>query len=192
MIYGRTILLLFTFLIVVEGLVSYAGEAYACSCASSITMQERFDSSHAVFAGTAVSVESTSMPLFRSSAKAVKAAFKVNEVWKGQVTSTIEVITPEYSDSCGYEFEVGERYLVYAQADGKALNVNLCNGTVIHAKAGEQLAALGSGSVPPQTVEAEESVLDKIPVIVLLLLFLISLMAVLIYFIRRKRLRSGT
>ncbi|OMF24838.1 hypothetical protein BK133_22350 [Paenibacillus sp. FSL H8-0548] len=128
----------------------FPARAAACSCVKPGSVQEADVRSDAVFEGTVTKVKPTSARLLSSSVKAVKASFQVNEVWKGHVSPTIEVLTAEGSDSCGYEFVEGERYLVYATATGKALEVNLCSQTVLHSKADEQFMVLGSGSLPPQ------------------------------------------
>lgn len=126
-------------------------EAWACSCAESGSVQENKSRSDAVFEGTAASVKPSSLFLFGSPAKAVKASFQVNEVWKGQVAPFIEVLTVGSGESCGYEFQEGERYLVYATATGKSLEVSLCSGTILTSEANEHMTLLGSGSLPPQS-----------------------------------------
>ncbi|MCA0754157.1 hypothetical protein KP806_03800 [Paenibacillus sp. N4] len=126
----------------------WPGKAAACTCAEPVSVQEIKQRSHAVFEGKAVSVKESSLALFGSSSKAV--SFQVNEVWKGQVAPTITVITAGASDSCGFAFEEGERYLVYASERDGNLEAGLCGGTMHQSAAGEQLAVLGNGSVPPQ------------------------------------------
>lgn len=132
-------------------LLFFPREAVACSCAESGTVQENKSRSDAVFEGTAASVKSSSLSLFGAPAKAVKANFQVNEVWKGHVAPSIEVVTNGSGASCGYEFQVGERYLVYAASTGNSLEVSLCSGTILTSEANEQMALLGSGSLPPQS-----------------------------------------
>ncbi|OBZ17016.1 hypothetical protein [Bacillus sp. FJAT-26390] len=128
----------------------FPNDASACSCVRPDSIEEAKNKSDAVFEGTAKSVKPSSIALFRSSAKAVKASFQVNEVWKGHVTPTIEVLTASGSDTCGFVFQEGERYLVYAAATGKSMEVSLCSGTMLHSKANEHITWLGSGSLPPQ------------------------------------------
>jgi hypothetical protein len=133
-----------------SSMLFFPKETSACSCVRSDSIEEIKNKSDAVFEGTATSVKPSSLTLFRSSGKAVKASFQVNEVWKGHVTPTLEVLTASGSDSCGFEFQEGERYLVYAAATGKSMEVSLCSGTMLHSKANEHIAWLGNGSLPPQ------------------------------------------
>ncbi len=132
-------------------LLAFPKEAWACSCAESGSVQENKSRSDAVFEGTAASVKPSSLSLFGSPAKAVKASFHVNEVWKGHVAPSIEVLTAGSGETCGYEFQEGERYLVYATATGNSLEVSLCSGTILTSEANEQMTLLGSGSLPPQS-----------------------------------------
>lgn len=132
-------------------LLAFPREAWACSCAESGAVQENKSRSDAVFEGTAVSVKSSSFSLFGSPAKTVKAGFQVNEIWKGHVAPFIEVLTAGSGETCGYEFQEGERYLVYAAATGNSLEVSLCSGTILTSEANEQMTLLGSGSLPPQS-----------------------------------------
>ena len=67
----------------------------------------------------------------------------VSEVWKGPKQRTVEVTTGADSGmGCGYSFEDGREYLVYA---GKGISVDLCRETKPLAKARADLAVLGNG-----------------------------------------------
>ena len=57
----------------------------------------------------------------------------------------MEVRTPVSGISCGYHFEEGQEYLVYA---GKGMSVNLCSETKPLSKADADLAVLGDGEKP--------------------------------------------
>lgn len=171
----------------------FPAPAAACSCVDPGSVEESQVRSDAIFEGTVTSVKSSTGLLSSSSAKAVKASFQVNEVWKGLVTPTIEIITTGGSDSCGYEFVEGERYLVYATATGKALEVNLCSKTVLHSKADEQFIALGSGSLPPQPSLEEQLTNDAFTrnLIIILSVIVAASSAILLYR-RNKGTRSRT
>lgn len=160
--------------------------ASACSCADAGTIQEKKERSDAVFEGTATSVKQSSLFLFRSPDKAVKTSFRVSEVWKGHVAPTIEVLTAESGDSCGYEFQEGERYLVYARSTGSSLEVSLCSGTILQSAASEHVAALGSGSTPPQPVEPIQQSSGQLWRLILLF-FAIGCPLTIVFVIFRKR-----
>lgn len=153
--------LFFVTITILAAAIVLPANAAACTCVQPGSVQERKQQSHAVFEGKAVSVKESALALFGSSSKAVKASFQVNEVWKGQVAPTITVITAGASDSCGFTFEEGERYLVYASDRDGHLEASLCGGTVHQSYAGEHLAVLGSGSVPP-LVAAQAPGADKV------------------------------
>ncbi|MGM0883016.1 MAG: hypothetical protein ACQEXQ_18520 [Bacillota bacterium] len=159
--------------------------ALACSCEAG-TLQEMKDRSDAVFEGTVTSVNQSTLSLIRSSAKGVKASFQVNEVWKGHVTPTIEVYSTGSGDTCGYEFQEGERYLVYARSTGNSLEVSLCSGTVLQSAASDHVAELGSGSLPPQPVEPIQQSSDQSWRHILLFIS-IGCLITIVFVIYRKR-----
>jgi hypothetical protein len=170
-------------------MLSFGTPALACSCVSSYTPQEAGAKSDAVFEGTVTAVKSLSMSLLSSTDKEIKANFQVNEVWKGHVAPNLEVHTS--MSSCGYEFKTGERYLVYATATGKSLQVNLCNGTVLHSQAGEHIAQLGSGSLPPQVNAGEQQTGETfVRNIIILLSVIIAISAAILLYRRNNLTRS--
>ena len=67
--------------------------------------------------------------------------FEVNEAFQGEVGSTAAVVTASHSASCGYPFEVGRRYLVYAYPDEQdgELHVSGCGATKPLELAGEDI-----------------------------------------------------
>lgn len=179
--------------LIISSMLLGGTKASACSCAGTIAVEEAQAKSDAVFEGTVTAVKSSSMRLLNSPAKAVKANFQVNEVWKGHVAPTIEVLTAGSSESCGYEFKMGERYLVYATATGKSLEVNLCNGTVLHNQAEQQISLLGSGSLPPQASEGEQQSGETFVrnMILLFSVIIVGSAAALLYR-KQRRTRSKT
>lgn len=171
----------------------FPARADACSCVEPGSVQESQVRSDAIFEGTVTTVKSSSGILSSSSVKAVKASFQVNEVWKGLVTPTIEVLTAQGSDSCGFEFVEGERYLVYATATGKALEVSLCSNTVLHSKADEQFIVLGSGSLPPQPSVEEQLTNDAFRRgLIILLSVIVAASSAMLLLRRHKGTKSRT
>ncbi|MGI0082397.1 MAG: hypothetical protein ACREAG_03720 [Nitrosopumilaceae archaeon] len=63
-----------------------------------------------------------------SSAQHIPVKFDVQRVWKGPIEKTIIVSTAISSASCGYEFQEGETYLVYAYGK-ESLQTGLCTRT---------------------------------------------------------------
>lgn len=165
---------------------------YACSCATSESVTDESGRSDAVFEGSVVSMKQSGISLFQSSADAVKTTFHVNEVWKGLVTSEIAVISARSSESCGFEFKSGQRYLVYARETGKSLEVSLCSRTTQYSDAGEDLTALGKGSIPPAPTSGSNNQGSSSFIIPLILLLLLIGAVTLLYLRKRKRLKSRT
>lgn len=115
--------------------------AIACSCLPR-TPQQTFESSQAVFAGQVVQVNQP------GNREEVRVSFKVSRVWKGNLTPQLQVGTSSSSASCGYNFQKGEEYLVYASSEESKLKTGLCSGTKPLSTAQADLAALGEGKTP--------------------------------------------
>jgi hypothetical protein len=129
-------------------MVASPQKAYACSCIPPRPPLESMANSAAVFSGKVVRIEAEDTPLI-SSADPVKVVFEVSMVWKGAEDGAIALSTARDSASCGYDFIVGEEYLVYADNGENGLITGLCSRTMPLSAAGEDLAALGEGVVPP-------------------------------------------
>lgn len=131
--------------------------ASACSCAIVSDVREAKQSSDAVFDGTVIDKKSANKIFSGSSADPVSWTFEVHEVWKGKVAPVITVTSAESDESCGYEFQEGHRYVVYARQTGETLDVSLCSRTALQSAAGQDLADLGAGSLPPKPAAAADS-----------------------------------
>lgn len=55
--------------------------------------------------------------------------FKVEKPYKGNLGEDVEVLTNRSSGLCGYQFQVGERYLVYATKSQDKLMTGTCSAT---------------------------------------------------------------
>lgn len=113
-----------------------------CDCFPPGTVAETRDAAAAVFSGTVVR---THRAMFlRPRGKRV-ITFRVDRAWKGVDSRTVRVVTGWGGGDCGYPFETGQRYLVYAssEARGEALWANICSRTAALSAAGEDLRALG-------------------------------------------------
>jgi hypothetical protein len=130
-------------------------KAYACSCMMPGSPQEEMDRSAAVFAGKVIKMEAPTGPII-SSADPVAVLFEVSEVWKGPQEAQIRLTTARDSASCGYEFQGGGEYLVYAYEGEFGLEAGLCTRTMPVANANQDFAELGEGFVPePASPESE-------------------------------------
>lgn len=105
-----------------------AERALGCSCAVSPDSQKKqitkaYTGSVAVFSGKVVEIK----PAGNEYEVVVK--FAVIRRWKGKAAAEIIVRTAKDSAMCGYDFEVGREYLVYASGSRTDLSVSNCSRT---------------------------------------------------------------
>lgn len=55
---------------------------------------------------------------------------EVSETLKGVATGQVDVDTPGSEAACGFSFEVGKTYVVFARRGAHGLHTDLCSGTV--------------------------------------------------------------
>jgi hypothetical protein len=124
--------ILFTAPILFLLLAGNAQDAWACSCIANDpnksleqTIKEAVADSSAVFTARVLS----STPVPAEGNKIVK--LRLVKSWKGKLTKTITLTTGiGGGGDCGYSFETGKTYLVYAYRDeNKRLATNICNRT---------------------------------------------------------------
>lgn len=96
--------------------------------------------SKAVFSGTVVVIDKKPGDLYAA------VRFKIEESWKGMSSKEATVFTGQGGGDCGYKFEVGQRYLVYAyRYNDTDLGTNICQRTASLIQAAEDLKVLGKG-----------------------------------------------
>lgn len=97
-----------------------AKPAHACMCGASGSPRDAMAEADAVFFGrvTGMTVRSKE-PGRISSADPVTVEFDVIRVWKGPLRESLTVETERLGISCGYEFAVGRRYMVYTWGGGR-------------------------------------------------------------------------
>lgn len=108
--------------------------------------QEAMASSAAVFEGTVTDVRG---PKGEAQQGDNEITFRIGRRFKGAEADTVTVTTASNSAACGYAFEQGRTYLVYAHDGGDGrLSVSLCSRTAPIEDAADDLAALGGGTGP--------------------------------------------
>lgn len=128
-------------LALLSALVS-ADVALACSCAPQPPPQEAMRHSAAVFTGTVLEItDSGTNP---GSTRQVR--IRVERVWKGAKCGEVTITTGLGDADCGYNFQPGQGYLIYAFKQKGQLGTNICTRTRPAAEAGEDLTALGEPS----------------------------------------------
>lgn len=125
--------------------------AAACSCAlpplskteKQLIKLER-KKSQAVFSGEVTEIIIPKLPSGEESWTA-EVRFKVLQTWKGTKSATVTVFTANVCCICGYKFEVGEQYLVYARGSKKdSLSTDTCTRTQKLVTANQDLRILGN------------------------------------------------
>jgi hypothetical protein len=119
----------------------------ACSCAGGAPPCESFGSASAVFVGTPVSVRENKRTKSTNPNDIdwtpIIYKFSVEQSYLGVPGTEIEVFTGRGGGDCGYQFKIGQRYLVYAYEDQNKLNTGICTRTKPFSSATEDLAFLG-------------------------------------------------
>jgi hypothetical protein len=104
------------------------------------------DKAKAVFSGEVVEVIENPQVFY------IEVRFKVENSWKHVRTDQLVIRTGRGGGDCGYRFEVGERYLVYAYgSDVPAFETNICQRTKRLIDAQEDLKLLGKSRVIKQS-----------------------------------------
>jgi hypothetical protein len=116
-------LLAFAFLFLLFG----AKETFACSCVpTNPTSNEDFQKADAVFTGQVLDVKR------KENSGMVEVKIAVQKYWKGNVSKQTKIMTAKDSAMCGFNFEVGKSYLVYAnKSNGKLLTTNCTRTSLI-------------------------------------------------------------
>ena len=129
----------------------------ACSCVV-FTPPEQLEMASTVFHGRV-----TAMEPFTPAANSPKpwldtaVQFEVDTVWEGAVAENIVIAVVGANEACGFEFDVGEEYLVYA--DGPPFyGTGWCDGTKIF---DGDVAHLGEGMAPLPGIDEQALAYDQ-------------------------------
>ncbi|HEX2254068.1 MAG TPA: hypothetical protein VHQ65_12430 [Thermoanaerobaculia bacterium] len=116
-----------------------AGDAAACSCMEPGPPAQELENADAVFTGRVVALEP-----FTEGFRKVRVTFDLIDVWKGLAEGDrVTLTTAADTATCGYPFEEGGSYLVYAYGEEDALTATLCSRTRPLRQAEEDREALG-------------------------------------------------
>lgn len=94
--------------------VASASPAAACLITAERTSADHLASADVVFTGTAVRVDDSTNGIYTSGLDPLYWQFAVDGIEKGDVSDTVTVATALDEAACGYTFELGRRYRVYA------------------------------------------------------------------------------
>jgi MYXO-CTERM domain-containing protein len=124
--------------------------ARACSC-----LEQPFETARA---GAAAIFEGRAASVTPGEDGRLVVTFDVVQTWRAAGHEHVEVVTAGNSAACGYPFEIGTSYLVYAsEAEGDRYVVSLCSRTAPMAASDGDRALLGSGVVPVDIVDDPEA-----------------------------------
>ncbi len=106
-------------MIIVFLLNSFLNEALSCSCGPKHSVKKEIEYSEAVILGQVISKDLT---------QPTEARYKilVTVKYKGQLSSdTITIVTGVGGGDCGYVFEIGKLYIIYAFKPGSVSSKNI-------------------------------------------------------------------
>jgi hypothetical protein len=180
-------LVLLVCLVVSTMTIFIPSKVHACSCAMPQPVEAQINRSEAVFAGRVIEVKE-----HRSLGGRItkSALFEVSQIWKGGSESQIIIHTGGGGGDCGYHFEEGKDYLVYAQpstmyGDKAVLVTIICDRTNVLTQAQEDLAILGEGKAPTEHVNLNGE-LGRIDPYVWVTVSGIIIIGIMIFFVWRK------
>lgn len=133
----------FYFITILAFIAGLTQDASACTCTMPPPPAQAFAEADAVYLGRIISFEPDTV-------NGWIAKIDVLRLWKGDKEAAGELFTSGSSASCGYYFEVGQTYVVYAYKDTNgSLHTNICMRTNPIQLAAEDLAFLNSFSYLP-------------------------------------------
>ena len=165
--------LVVTFIVGIAALFALPQVCFACSCIPAESPAESAAKASAVFRAQVVAVERLEG---RQGAQYQRATLRVDTVWKGTVATETMVYTGSNSADCGYPFQPGGEYIIYANTNtatndwpSAALTTSICSRTRPVAEVADDLAALGPGKPPmpslPNTGTGSDAVTSSGPLI---------------------------
>ena len=168
---------------------------YACSCAEPGSPLEELERSSAVFSGEVIGiVDKNKNGYLKSSADPIAVLFEVEETWKGVTQSQVLVYTERDEASCGYQFALNTKYLVYAYESEGSFKTSYCSKTTPLTLAVDDMDELGEGELPTEQVSIDltkddgqiTSLIKQNLIYILSFIFLLALVVVVIVTRRKK------
>ncbi|WP_096273492.1 hypothetical protein [Paucisalibacillus globulus] len=140
--------------LIVFSLLIFPIYSSACTCEEPLSANRELDRSSAVFRGEVKEIRKAD-----DHEHGLKVLLSVNEVWKGVRESEITVRTGKDGAACGFDFQVGKEYLVYAGINDAYTSDNLMTGIcdrtsqVVMKQAQDDMVVLGQGFTPGEMGE---------------------------------------
>ncbi len=118
----------------------------ACTCLPPPPPSKAYAEADAVFMGKVISFEFVEPNVLRL------AKISVSKIWKAGLSETGEIFTAANSAACGYDFQIGEIYVIYAYKSSGKLHTNICTRTAPFRSAAEDLNYLNTLSFFPLAI----------------------------------------
>lgn len=142
--------------VLLAGIVAWPTAASACSCAETPGVSQELERSDAIFSGKVISIEEKTA-LLPGSYPSKAVIFEVAKIWKGMEQSQVKITTGLDDGDCGFDFSVGQEYLVYAVKSemygSNLLSTMICDRTDILSQAQGDFSVLGEGQAPTEEVD---------------------------------------
>lgn len=161
-----------TFLLLMLGISGIGARLQACPCEETPAFEEALKEANVVVRGTVLDV--TTNPINTG----LKVTLKVNRSWKRTIEHTVTISTPTPAQ-CGYDFRIGETYLVYVNKKFN-LKTSSCDRTRALIQADSDLELLGEGYAPSASPGA------KLFSILMLVMTLLGLLFVAFVVLRKR------
>ena len=124
-------------------MIFLVGGVLACKCIMPGTPSEEFGKYDYIFSGKVTSI-GYPIDAVGEEAYSLDIVFNVSSVWKGSLGDETHIKTAKDTVSCGYPFNEGEEYLVYASGNESKKSANGCSRTKLLSEAQEDLAYLNN------------------------------------------------
>jgi hypothetical protein len=168
------------FLAVMSLLAVLASSALGCTCESpsdaktvrdlAVWYSEGANSSEIIFegvvenqrllAGTVDARQNSASPSTVSPQRVI--SFRVLRAYRGDVSGLVTVLTASSDADCGFDFDTGSQYLVYAdRVDDNTLRTSICTGTSLSQHAAPALRVLRGEDPTPDDLLDAKSYYDK-------------------------------
>jgi hypothetical protein len=133
------------------GLTLLAGEATACDCRGGITPCQEYFEASAVFVGVVTGSSRATLDQGDHQFPQRLFQFRLEQAYRGIAGKEVSVITGMGNGDCGYDFRVGEKYLVYAfRTSDNKLSTSICTRTRLFSEAQEDLDYIRGLSTAPR------------------------------------------
>jgi len=122
----------------------------ACNCATKPSPEGALRNAAIVFSGRVVMGRVVKRRLDGKAEESEmrEFLFEVTKIWKGPVPRRVFVLTAMNLAACGFDFDLGESYLVYAYGEPTQFGTNHCTRTCHEAAAGDDMKQLGAPTKP--------------------------------------------